>query len=101
MPMTVESLTLHVDLGIGAGYVEAASPDTASDDALIWEMDGAFPGAQATMVDPYSRRNESVRAFFAALLLGLSGSAAVLIVERLLLHGSESQVGYGSAAQSS
>jgi hypothetical protein len=88
-PVTSISISrTFVDAGvdIGSRAVEYASPDTVSDDALEWDMDGGFPGARALIRDPFEQADESRRAFLAALVLSAGVSFALLSFERILFH---------------
>jgi hypothetical protein len=77
-----------VDLGvlIGSRTIEYASPDTVSDDELVWRVDEGFPGGKALVSDPFAQQDETRRAFVAALFLSLSLSLVLLLVEQLLFH---------------
>lgn len=93
-PVTYISVTnTSVDSGIELGNraVEYASPDTVSDDALRWSVEGGFPGGRALVSDPFAQADESRRAFFAALVLSGGVSFLLLFAERWLFHGKSSR----------
>lgn len=95
MPLT--SIDLRVGVDVGTGYIESSSPDTVTDDELHWRVESFLSKPQAVIADPYSRQKESIRAFFAALIFGVAGSALAPIWGWLLRRrqsSNESNVGH-------
>ena len=82
----VRSITVDPGFEVGNRTVEYSAPDTVSDDVVKWSLDGGFPGAKALISDPFAKEDESRRAFIAALVLSLSVSFALLLIERLMFH---------------
>jgi hypothetical protein len=82
----VSDTTVDIGLDLGRRTVEYASPDTVTDDAVTWHVSGGFPGAQALIADPFAQEDDSRRAFIAALILSISVSFGLLLVERRLFH---------------
>ncbi|MDP4332388.1 hypothetical protein Q7F20_03325 [Curtobacterium sp. A7_M15] len=88
-PIRTTSIDLTVGHDIGTGYIEAASPDTLTDDELHWRAVASLHHPQAIVADPYSRHDESIRAFFAALILSLAAPVVSPLGGRLLHRISE------------
>jgi len=86
VPVQVSATTVDVSFEMGSRTVEYAAPDTISDDAVVWDIAGGFPGAQALIADPFAQEDEARRAFIAALVLSVSVSFVLLLVERFLFH---------------
>lgn len=93
LPVHVSATTVDVNFEMGSRTVEYAAPDTVSDDAVVWELESGFPGAQALVADPFAQEDEARRAFIAALVLSVSVSSVLLFVERFLFHRPASRRG--------
>lgn len=80
----VTSTRFDTGYEIGARTVEYSSPDVASDDRLVWAVDGPFPGGQALINDPFEEGQETRRSFAAGVLISLAVSVLALSIQAFL-----------------
>lgn len=83
--MDVTEVRFDPGLDIDARTVEYSTPDTVSDDVVVWQVDDDLPATQALLLDPFKTDELAQRSFLAGLVLSVGISMLFLLLEHTVL----------------
>lgn len=80
----VSSTTFDGGFEMGLNAVAYSSPNVVSNDQVVWNVDGPFPGGRVLVTNPFAEDRATWNSFFAGVLLSISVAALFLLVDEAL-----------------
>ena len=84
--LSISALTLTVDVGSATTELTFSSPPTSQSDSLDWHEASGIDAIHFTLHDPFAADKLARHSFIAGILISISASALLLLVEKFIEH---------------